>query len=89
MFQGLNNPSDPFFAPDEDVLYFNERYVTTEFAVMFEELNLPFSNADLVKAIKQLRTNKSAGPDKLINEFFHQWHTCFMPYVAIIIQSTF
>ena len=26
-FKAINNPDDPFFRPDEDVLYFNERYL--------------------------------------------------------------
>ena len=26
-FRAVNNPSDPFYTPDEDILYFNERYV--------------------------------------------------------------
>ena len=46
------------------------RYERNEFSVMFEELNLSFSHQEILKAIAQLRTNKSAGPDKLLNEFF-------------------
>ena len=30
-FKAVNNPDDPFFQPDEDVLYFNERFVRDEF----------------------------------------------------------
>lgn len=26
-FKSVNNPSDPFYMPDGDILYFNERYV--------------------------------------------------------------
>ena len=69
-FRAVNNPADHFYTPDEDVLYFNERYENNEFAIMFEELNVPFTVEDINKACSQLRTNKSAGPDKLINEFF-------------------
>ena len=69
-FRAVNNPTDRFYIPDEDVLYFNERYEQREFSVMFEELNVPFTIEELNKACSQLRTNKSAGPDKLINEFF-------------------
>ena len=25
-FKAVNNLEDPFFSPDEDILYFNERY---------------------------------------------------------------
>ena len=38
-FKAVNNPADPFFAQDEDILYFDERYVNDEFSIMFEELN--------------------------------------------------
>ena len=29
-FQAINNPNDRFYQPDEDILYFNERYVNGE-----------------------------------------------------------
>ena len=69
-FKSVNNPSDPFYAPDEDVIHFNERYVNDEFCIMFNELNVEFSQEEILKSIKQLKTNKSGGPDRLINEFF-------------------
>ena len=34
-FRAVNNPTDRFYIPDEDVLYFNERYEQHEFSVMF------------------------------------------------------
>ena len=37
---------------------------------MFEELNVPFTYEEISTACSQLCTNKSAGPDKFINEFF-------------------
>ena len=85
----VNNPSDPFFAPDEDVLYFNERCETNGFAVMFEELNLPYSNTDLFKALRQLHTNKLAGPDKLINEIFINGTHVLCPTLLILFNKLF
>ena len=41
-FKAVNNPADPFFTPDEDIIHFNERYEKNEFRLMFEELNLDF-----------------------------------------------
>ena len=32
-------------------------------------MNLDFTHEDVLNAIKQLKLNKSGGPDKLINEF--------------------
>ena len=68
-FKAVNNPDDHFFNPDEDVLYFNERFVNNEFHVMFGELDVPISNIEITTAIKKLKTGKSAGPDMLLNEF--------------------
>ena len=59
-----------FYSPDEDIIFFNERYEKDEFIVMFEELNVPFSKGDILNAIKQLKTNRSGGPDRILNEFF-------------------
>ena len=70
-FKAVNNPADPFYTPDEDVLFFNERYVNNEFSIMFEELNVNFLQNEILQSIKQAKTNKSGGPDLLINEFFN------------------
>ena len=40
------------------------------YTVLFEELNLPLSKEDILNAIKQLKTNRSGGPDRILNEFF-------------------
>ena len=37
---------------------------------MFEELNIGISHEEILNAIKQLKLNKSSGPDMLINECF-------------------
>ena len=68
-FKSVNNPDDPFYTPDEDILHFNERYAENEFNIMFAELNLDFTQEEVLNAIKQLKLNKSGGPDMLINEF--------------------
>ena len=64
-FKAVNNLLDPFYSPDEDIIYFNERYENNEFSVLFEELTFLFTNEELAKAIGQLRTNKSS----------HAWET--------------
>ena len=45
--------------------------------MIFDELNVNFTREEIMKAITQLKTNKSAGPDMLINEFFYTWKTYF------------
>ena len=37
---------------------------------MFDELNIPISTNEIVKAFKELKNNRSGGPDHVINEFF-------------------
>ena len=61
--ESVNNPSDPFFTPDEDVLHFIDRYEQNVFNVMFSELNLHDDNNSLLKAISELKNNKSGCPD--------------------------
>ena len=69
-FKVVNNPSDPFYRPDEDIIYFNERYENDELGIMFDEVNSNFSREEISKAILQLKNGKSAGVDKLINEIY-------------------
>ena len=42
-FQAIDDPNDRFYQADEDVLYFNERYMQGELQIMFDELNLPIT----------------------------------------------
>ena len=88
-FNAVNNPNDPFFTPDEDVIYFNERYVQTEFSIMFDELNLNFSHDEVLRSIKQLKTNKSGGPDNLINEFFIHGKIVLVPILCNLFNKIF
>ena len=89
IFRAVNNPSDPFYTPDEDILYFNERYVNNEFVIMFEELKINFLHTDIMKSIKQLKTNKSEGPDMLINEFFIHGKTILAPTLCNLFNKMF
>ena len=38
-FKSINNPNDPFFKSDDDILYFNKRFLNSEIQIMFEKLN--------------------------------------------------
>ena len=69
-FKAINNPEDPFFQPDEDIIYFNERFLNSEIQVMFDELNVPITETELRSNINQLGLGRSGGPDKVLNEFF-------------------
>ena len=88
-FKAVNNPDSPFYTPDEDILFFNERYAKGEIQVMFSELDIPISNAEVMKAVNQLSNSKSAGPDKLINEFFIYGKSVLTPYLCILFNKVF
>ena len=62
-FSSINNPKDPFFTPDGDVIYFIERYERSEMDIVFQELKTPDSVESILKAIGQLNTSTCAGPD--------------------------
>ena len=58
----------PFFQSDDDILYFNERFLNSEIQIMFEELNGSITQEEIMRAIKQLKNGRSGGPDKFLNE---------------------
>ena len=88
-FKAINNSTDPFYTPDEDVLFFNERYENKEFNIMFAELNIDFSHEEILKAIRQLKTNKSGGPDYIINEFFIHGKHIFTPTLCNLFNKIY
>ena len=56
---------------------------------MFDELNVAISEEELLKSIKQLKTNKSSGPDRLINEFFIHGKNVLLPIVLCLFNKIF
>jgi len=95
-FKSINDPDSISLQPDEDVLHSNERYVQGELDVMFSELNAPFVVNDIIKAGKQLKNGKSAGPDYLkmhfLNMVFNQMYLpeqfvhCLKSYLIAVIS---
>ena len=78
-FKVINNPDDAFFQPDEEVIYFQERFLDSEIQVMFSELDVEITREEILKSIKQLKNGKSGGPDQLLNEFFiHGQHVLLL-----------
>ncbi|MCG8032789.1 MAG: hypothetical protein JAZ03_11525 [Candidatus Thiodiazotropha taylori] len=88
-FRAVNNPDSPFYTPDEDTIFFYERYVKGEIQVMFSELDLPISVDEICTAINQLSNGKSSGPDRLLNEFFIYGKDVLMPYLHILFNKLF
>jgi hypothetical protein len=44
---------------------------------MFDQLNTPIIDFDILKTIKQLKIGRSGGPDALLNEFLYTVNTFF------------
>ncbi|MCG8046921.1 MAG: reverse transcriptase family protein [Candidatus Thiodiazotropha taylori] len=88
-FQAINDPNDRFYQADEDILYFNERYVKGELQVMFDELNVPISIEEIKSSIKQLKNGASAGPDLLLNEFLKNGSNVMLNYLFNLFNKIF
>ena len=88
-FQSINNPSDHFYQADEDIIFFNERYLDGEIQIMFDELNREISYDEIRKAVKQLRNGASAGPDLYINEFFKYGSDILIHYLFVLFNKIF
>ena len=54
--------------------------MNSENEIMFAELDRNITDAEIRKSIKQLKTGKSGGPDKLINEFLIYSSDTVVPY---------
>ena len=85
-FKAINNPEDPFFQPDEDIIYFNERFFNSEIQIMFNELNVPIAESEIRSNVKQLGQGRAGGPDRLLNEFFYSWYRQFCWLLRTVVQ---
>jgi hypothetical protein len=88
-FKAINNPDDPFYQADEDIIYFNDRFMRQELDVMFEELETPMNFDEILKAIKQLRSGASGGSDLIINEIFKNGVDYLAPYLCKLFDTCF
>ena len=69
-FNKLGNPADVHFIADDDVFESIRLYDNGVLVDSTDEMNVPITESEVIKAIKQLKHGKSSGPDLLINEFF-------------------
>lgn len=56
---------------------------------MFAELDRNITDAEIRKSIKQLKTGKSGGPDKMINEFLIYGSDTLVPYLQKLFNLLF
>ena len=69
-FKSINNPEDPFFLPDDDILYVNERFLNSEIQLMIDELNDTIIMKEIMKAIRPLKMVVAVVQISFLNEFF-------------------
>ena len=86
-FKAINNPEDSFFQADDDILYFNERFLNDDAQVIFDELNVEITTREYHKAIAQLKLHRSGGPDGLLNEFFIYGENQLAPYLLKLFNK--
>ena len=72
-FKNLGNPSDVLYIADDDIYERIRTYNEYSLNDLFQELDDVITHAEVIKAIKELKSGKSAGPDLLINEFFCEY----------------
>ena len=72
-FKAINNPESQFYQADDDILEFIRRFLSSQTEVMFAELDKEITICEIIKGIRELKTGRSGGPDRLINDFFHIW----------------
>ncbi|KAL4233737.1 hypothetical protein ACF0H5_008417 [Mactra antiquata] len=88
-FKAINDPESRFFQADEDVLHFNDRFLNNEFQVMFSELDNPISTHEVSMACKQLKLDRSCGPDLVLNEFFKHGFNHLSSYIVKLFNKLF
>ena len=68
-FKTVNNPDNGLYNPDDDILHLIDKYESNELNLMFRELNHSINEDEILKSIKDLKTNKSGGPYMILIEF--------------------
>ena len=86
-FKAVNNPNDPSYQADEDVLRFNENYLNSEVKIMFEELDVGIEYIEIKKAVSKLKKDKSGGPYLFLNELFIHGSDTLLPYLKALFNK--
>ena len=66
----LGNPADVHFIADDDVFESIRLYDNGVRVDSTDEMNVPITESEVIKATKQLKHGKITGPDLLIDDFF-------------------
>lgn len=88
-FKAINNPDSQFYQADEDIIEFDRRFLNTETQVMFAELDVEITRQKIAKGMRELKTWRSGGPDRLINEFFIHVCKVLLPHLQTLFNVLF
>ena len=66
----LSNPNGDFYVADDDVISNMNALLNDDLCEMFQELNMPILDSEVIWAVKELKCGKSCGEDLVLNEFF-------------------
>ena len=69
-FVSLSNPNGDFYVADDDVMSNMNALLNDDLCEMFQELNMPILDSEVIWAVKELKCGKSCGEDLVLNEFF-------------------
>ena len=78
-----------FFQADDDIIYYNERYVRGELEITFQELDAEISLSEIMKGICLSKNGKRSGPDLLLNEFIKYGNENLMQYLYCLFNKSF
>ena len=78
-FKSINNPDSVFFQPDEDILYFQQRFLDSEIQEMFSELDVEITREEIIKSIRQLKMEKVEVQISYLNDFFTHGQYVLLP----------
>ena len=88
-FMKLSDPGDEFFEASNDIKSELDNWLSQELECAFQELNNDISEAEIRIAISQLKSGKSSGEDKLLNEFFVHGKNVLMEYMLKLFNFVF
>ena len=86
-FKVISSPDDPYYAADSDVIDFVEE--NNSLCILFQELDSEITTDEINKAIDQLKLNKAAGLDLMLNEFIIYGKNQLLPLLLRLFNVMF
>ena len=83
-FRSLSKPSNEFAERIEEI---NSALKTMKSTTTQNTLGSPITKNEIMKAISQLKSNKSVGPDKISNEMLKCGRMILLPYLSKVFNA--